>query len=104
YADVLRNDRMCLCGMLAADQTTLPEIMQERVRSFFLANEIWLTTVLSQGRNAVDIAFTGEPDECARFVVGTLEGAMLLAHARGNAGHFLASAAILLKGLGIVAT
>jgi hypothetical protein len=26
---------------------------------------------------------------------------MLLAHARGNAGHFVASAAILLKSLGI---
>jgi hypothetical protein len=48
-----------------------------------------------------DFAFTVEAGECARFGVGTLEGAMLLAHARGNAGHFVASAAILLKSLGI---
>lgn len=101
YADVLRNDRMCLCGMLAADQATLPEIMQERVRSFFLANETWLRAVLSEGQAAKDLVLSASPDECARFVIGALEGAMLIAHARANPGHFLASAAILLKGLGV---
>src|SRR3974390_285543 len=27
YAEVLRNDRMCLCGMLAAEFATLPKAM-----------------------------------------------------------------------------
>jgi TetR/AcrR family transcriptional repressor of nem operon len=101
YADVLKDERMCLCGMLAADQATLPESMRERLRGFFDANETWLTAALSGGRAAKDIAFTGEPGECARFMIGALEGAMLLAHARGNAAHFATSAAILLRGLGV---
>ena len=28
YAGVLRNERMCLCGMLAAEYQTLPDAMQ----------------------------------------------------------------------------
>src|SRR5580692_11787048 len=32
YKDVLENDRMCLCGMLAADFATLPETVKDRVR------------------------------------------------------------------------
>jgi hypothetical protein len=39
YADVLRNQRMCLCGMLAAEYTTLPDAMQASVVSFFDQNE-----------------------------------------------------------------
>ena len=42
YADVFRDDRMCLCGMLAADYATLPDPMRERVVRFFDDNEVWL--------------------------------------------------------------
>lgn len=101
YANVLADDRMCLCGMLASDQTTLPETMRGRVHSFFQANEMWLTRVLSEGLAAKALAFAGEPEEYARFMIGALEGAMLLAHAHENGRHFQASAAILLKSLNV---
>src|SRR5213593_3140814 len=39
YADVLRQHRMCLCGMLAADYTTLPAAMRSGVKEFFDLNE-----------------------------------------------------------------
>ena len=42
YADVLRDRRMCLCGMLAAEYETLPEAMQLAVARFFEENERWL--------------------------------------------------------------
>src|SRR5438045_166348 len=41
YDSVLRNDRMCLCGMLAAEYTTLPGPMQAGLKGFFDANERW---------------------------------------------------------------
>ena len=50
YADVFRADRMCLCGMLAADYATLPDPMRERVVRFFDDNEVWLSRVLEEGR------------------------------------------------------
>src|SRR5688572_13631198 len=42
YDTVIRNDRMCLCGMLAAEYATLPSTMQEELRRFFDVNERWL--------------------------------------------------------------
>lgn len=99
YAAVLEDDRMCLCGMLAADRATLPETMRARVEGFFHANEAWLGRVLSQGRLDGDLVFEGEAVDIARFIIGTLEGAMLLARALGNAEHFHTSAAILISGL-----
>src|SRR5436190_21828784 len=35
YADVLRDHRMCLCGMLAAEYDTLPEPMRAAIIRFF---------------------------------------------------------------------
>src|SRR5476651_1272691 len=52
YNSVLSNDRMCLCGMLAAEHSTLPPPMQDGLKLFFDANERWLTTVLEQGLRA----------------------------------------------------
>ena len=42
YAEVLRDGRMCLCGMLAAEYVTLPKAMQQELRHFFDENERWL--------------------------------------------------------------
>src|SRR4051794_19727663 len=49
YAAVLRDRRMCLCGMLAADYDTLAEPMRAAVVDFFDRNEAWLVRVLDQG-------------------------------------------------------
>ena len=49
YAGVLKAERMCLCGMLAADYATLPPAMRGAVVRFFDENESWLEGVLEQG-------------------------------------------------------
>src|SRR5688572_18575216 len=61
YARVLRDDRMCLCGMMAADYATLPEPMKSAVTHFFEANEQWLAAVLEEGRANGDLRFSGAP-------------------------------------------
>jgi len=88
YADVLRQDRMCLCGMLAAEFATLPKAMRENMRHFFDENERWLSAVLEQGRKAGRLKFTGTPREVARALVGSLEGAMMLARSYGEVARF----------------
>src|SRR4051794_18202531 len=50
YGDVLRDRRMCLCGMLAAEYDTLPTPMRKAIVAFFDHNEAWLTGVLEQGQ------------------------------------------------------
>lgn len=90
YAGVLRNERMCLCGMLAADSATLPDPMKDAVTRFFEANERWLTSVLEQGRGTNAVRFAGSALDMARLLVGTLEGAMLVARSFGDASRFQA--------------
>ena len=78
YAKVLAQDRMCLCGMLAADYNTLPEPMRHAVIRFFDRNETWLVAVIDQGRQDGTLAVDGVR-ETAQMIIGTLEGAMLVA-------------------------
>jgi len=88
YRRVLNDDRMCLCGMLAADYSTLPEPMRSAVTRFFEENEAWLTGVLAQGREDGDLSFPGEPVDVARLLVGALEGGMLLARSFNEPTRF----------------
>jgi TetR/AcrR family transcriptional repressor of nem operon len=99
YADVFRDDRMCLCGMLAADYTTLPDPMRERVVRFFDDNEVWLARVLEAGRTAGTIRFTGPASSVARTLIGGLEGAMLVARPYRDLERFRAAADLLIRGL-----
>jgi TetR/AcrR family transcriptional regulator, transcriptional repressor for nem operon len=99
YTDVFRDDRMCLCGMLAADYTTLPDPMRERVVRFFDDNEVWLARVLEAGRKAGTIRFTGPARSVARTLIGGLEGAMLVARPYRNLKRFRDAAELLIAGL-----
>jgi len=100
YNSVLSNDRMCLCGMLAAEHTTLPLPMQEGLKLFFDANERWLTSVLTDGHRTGVLHFTESAKERARVLLGALEGAMLVARSYGNPQRFQAAAAYVLADLG----
>jgi len=99
YADVLRDGRMCLCGMLASDYATLPKAMKEEVRHFFDVNEQWLVTVLERGRKAGSLGFKGPALDLARVLVGSLEGAMMLARSYGDASRFEMAAERLIASL-----
>ena len=99
YLDVLRDKRMCLCGMMAAEFQTLPPAMQAAVLRFFDNNEKWLSRVLSEGRREGTIQFSGPPGEAARDIVSGLEGAMLVARPFGDIRRFQTAARHLLAGL-----
>jgi TetR/AcrR family transcriptional repressor of nem operon len=99
YADVLRDNRMCLCGMLASDYATLPKAMKEDVKHFFDENEQWLVAVLEQGRKSGALEFKGSPLDLARVIVGSLEGAMMLARSYGEPARFDTAAGRLIASL-----
>ena len=99
YADALSEQKMCLCGMLAAEYPTLPSPMQEAVVGFFDHNEGWLQAVLEQGRDEDSLAFAGPARDTARMILSGLEGAMLVTRPYGDAARFHAAAASLLASL-----
>lgn len=99
YADVLRDGRMCLCGMLAAEYRTLPVPMRQAVVTFFEDNESWLSDVLERGKAAGELRFTGSSHEVAMAIVSGLEGAMLVAGPHDDVMRFEHAASRLLEGL-----
>lgn len=89
FADVLRNDhRLCMCGMLAADISALTAAVRREVRGFFNDNEAWLTRVLIEGVKSKECAIRGPAQSNARLLLSAFEGAMLVARARREPGHF----------------
>jgi TetR/AcrR family transcriptional repressor of nem operon len=99
YHSVMSNERMCLCGMLAAEYATLPTPMQMELTSFFSANESWLTSVLEAGVRVGSFAFREPASERARVLIAGLEGAMLVARSFGAPQRFETAAACLLADL-----
>src|SRR5258707_10177550 len=100
YEDVLRDNRMCLCGMLAAEFGTLPKPMREDMRHFFDENERWLIGILREGRREKVLKFSGAPAEVAQSLIGTLEGAMMIARSYGDVARVKAVSGRLLGDLG----
>ncbi len=99
YGSVLRKNRMCLCGMLAAEHTTLPAPMQRALQAFFDANERWLTGVLDAGRRNGELKLAGGAREEARLLVAGLEGALLVARSYDDTSRFQEASARLLAGI-----
>lgn len=97
YGSVLRKKRMCMCGMLAAEVTTLPKVMRQSVAAFFADSESWLGRVLDEGREEGILEFEGPAGSMAAFFVSSLEGAMLVARGSGSPEHFDTVAARLLE-------
>lgn len=99
YADVLRADRMCLCGMLAAEYETLPPAMREAILRFFDHNQGWLGAVIEEGRADRSMSFDGTAEDGAQTILGGLEGAMLVARPYHDVARFEAAATRLIAGV-----
>lgn len=74
-----QDGRMCLCGILAAEAADLSDPVRKEIASFFDANIGLLKGVL------------GDASE-ARFVVTSLEGAMLMARVDRSPQHLESAA------------
>ncbi len=101
YLGGLQDGRVCLCGMLAEDFTTLPNQMREEVKAFFEENEAWLTKVLLEGYEARIINYQGAVEVEAQLLLTGLQGAQLIARSYGDANRFQLVARRLIAGLAV---
>ena len=99
YADVLRGNRMCMCGVLAGEYESLPDPMRAAVIRFFDDNQTWLVHVLDEGLQDRTLDFSGAKEDVAQTILVTLEGAMLVARPYGDLGRFTAASQQLILGL-----
>jgi len=93
------GNRMCLCGMLAADFETLDPLVAEKLRLSFEDHEIWLKRVFMEGKRIGKLDFAGSPRNEARLLLSCLEGAMLVARTFEDLSRFDSSARSLLSRL-----
>jgi TetR/AcrR family transcriptional repressor of nem operon len=86
YTDVFRsalsnNNRMCLCGIMAAEHDDLPPEVRAEVDRFTDVNVEWLVKLLSRGRSK---ATAEETRQRALAIFAAVEGAQLVARGRGD--------------------
>jgi len=90
YTEVFRNtllnqNRMCMCGIMAAERDELPAEVRAEVEKFNQANVRLISTALSLGNN-------GSPAKAnqkrAMAIFASIEGAQLVARGCGDVGVF----------------
>jgi len=94
-----RGEHMCLCGLLAAEATTLPESVRGEVCGYFVEHEAWLGDVLATGRAAGLLRGDGSAVDAAQRLLAGVEGALLVAQAHDDNARFDVIAAGLLTDL-----
>lgn len=83
FAATLSNGRVCLCGLLAADDRNIPDAIRGEVGAFFDDQSAWLERTLR--------GFDLSPSVAARradALLAGLEGALIIASARRSETTF----------------
>lgn len=81
---LVERDQMCLCGMLGAEITTLPEPVAHAVRAFFAQSQAWLTALFARAPETTEAVAASRAD----LTLAALEGALLVARTRGDHAAF----------------
>jgi TetR/AcrR family transcriptional regulator, transcriptional repressor for nem operon len=69
--------------------------ISDAVLAFFNQSEAWLERVLELGRADGSLQFGGTARDTARLIIGSLEGALLVARPYGDVQRFQAAANLL---------
>jgi TetR/AcrR family transcriptional repressor of nem operon len=81
FAEVAAQGRMCLCGMSAAEWSSIGDAGQDEVTAFLSEQRTWLTATLSHGLEQGAFPDDLKPGPLAEVMLVALEGALLLARA-----------------------
>ncbi len=98
YEGSFEENKMCLCGMLAAEHETLSDTMQDAINSFFDGHENWLEQVLTAGKLSGELSFEGDARVHAQVIVSNLQGALLVAKSQRSMKRMNLAASHLVDG------
>jgi TetR/AcrR family transcriptional repressor of nem operon len=84
-AALVNNNRMCLCGILAAEYDDLPPEVRVEVDRFTDANVSWLTQLLSARKSKLS---KEQIKDQALAIFSAMEGAQLVARGRGDVAAY----------------
>jgi TetR/AcrR family transcriptional repressor of nem operon len=76
YGNVLHDDKLCLCGMMASDIETLPIELKMEIRHFFSDNVAWLSKILVSHYSAMP---KKRLNQVSWHIIGSLQGGIMMA-------------------------
>lgn len=88
YEQVLQEDKLCLCGMLASDMESLPSKLKKEVSLFLTENIDWLEKVLALHYKSFS---SQRLNNIAWQIVSTLQGAIMMARMQSDLAIFSSS-------------
>ncbi|MEM9304522.1 MAG: TetR/AcrR family transcriptional regulator, partial [Pseudomonadota bacterium] len=80
YEAAVQNGDICLCGMMAAELTSLDDAGQRALRGYFRLNEQWLEKLFATSETSLQGV---TPAELAQLFIAGLQGATLIDRAEG---------------------
>lgn len=72
-------DRVCLCGMLATESSSVPDEVNAEAEQFFTDQHKWISATITAGINKGTIREVERPEVFAQTFLSALEGAMIMA-------------------------
>ncbi len=85
FEQAAANNRLCLCGMLAAEVASLNDENRRLLADFFKLGEHWLGAVFKLHADQLTVKM--KPENLAMSVMSGLEGAILIDRVRGDQRH-----------------
>ncbi len=89
YVDVVKQNKFCMCGMLASELTSICEASVAKLIYFFDIIQLWIQEAITLGQNQKIIKSTVSAKDSAIAFVSVIEGAMLIARAKGKPSHLV---------------
>lgn len=75
FENVAVEEKLCLCGMMAAEVEQLDDENRKLLRTFFIDTEAWLVALFSEHKNELNAELSAKV--LARSLLAGLEGALL---------------------------
>ena len=85
FESVLAQKRLCLCGSLASNVTSLDDATEKLLQRYFRETEAWIERQAQQ--HADQLRADLDPGTLSRLLLASLEGANLVDRVTGNGDH-----------------
>lgn len=95
FEHVSKNDRVCLCGMMAAEVESLNEDNKKLLDKFFNTMELWLVELFDANQDSIKSKLSSS--DLSRAILSGLEGALLLDRVSSSQHHLTAQRALILS-------
>jgi TetR/AcrR family transcriptional repressor of nem operon len=71
------SEQICMCGMLAADFSSIPNDVRTSIRGFYRTHETFLSEVLALGAKDGTLKCMGDPETAGRWLFAAFQGSLL---------------------------